>query len=483
MKIKKQTGKLPPSIKKEWEISKCLSINCDNETYLLQGITKKESNILKIFHRSSFSKKKYKKISPLTDCHLLLPKRHCYASGTHYLFYPKLTALKDILFQNGISLYELLSLGTDLTYAVECLLEYHVYEADISPNNVYLGTEGNFCLGDINLSCNYTKGTPGYIAPEFLNAKSCMPSRDSFDKAMQFSICRLIDSIYQLGDESTHGNDISHLLGKGMHTMPQCRFSSLRELREAFQKQQKFLQEDGHYQFFQIHEQNHILFRTKTLPIIPKQKPLLYPFLWSCLILSGCFFLITLYRSLHSDSLSPEQRGIYLAQVSDTGDASALPQTVQTFLPAATEKTTELNMQKKGFASLSPILSQTQHPEEIFILYAGENRITDISSIPRFSKVKELYFNNNCIQELSGISSLENLEILVLSYNRLTSLPDLSKLPSLKILDISSNPDFKDIKSLKKLTSLSTLNITGTDISHKQYRKLCKKLNTCKIIY
>lgn len=512
MKVKKGNNKkLPRIITKQWKISKCLSIKSNSETYLLQETAKKENNILKTFHRRNFSKKKYKKVSCMADRYLLLPTKHYYVSGTHYLFYPERTTLKEILFQHGISLHELLSLGIDLTYAIEYLSEHHMFEADVSPNNIYLAEEGNFCLGDINLSSKPTRGTPGYIAPELFNEKFSISSKNRFDKAMQFSICKIIDSILQEGRKSPHENEISLLLDKGMQTMPQCRFSSILELREALQKQRELLQNDNCYELFQIHEQNHILFRTETLPADSKQTSLLYLLLWGGLVLSGCLFLTTLYRNLHSGVLSPEQKGIYLARISDTKkpfctDApsnspsepaaifptdiccpstkpSILSQTAQTNLPVHKNKTTELDIQKKGYVSLSPVLSLARYPEEIQILYGGDNRITDISSITRFPNIREIYFNNNCIRELSGISSMEHLEILVLSYNQLTFLPDISKLPSLKILDISSNPNYKDINSLKKLNRLSTLNITGTGISRKQYRMLCKKLKGCRIIY
>ena len=104
-------------------------------------------------------------------------------------------------------------------------------------------------------------------------------------------------------------------------------------------------------------------------------------------------------------------------------------------------------------------------------------------SVHRFSHLKELYLNNNCIYQLTEITSVSELEILVLSYNQLTELPDLSGLSSLNYLDISGNPHFKTVDCLVNLSTLDTLNISGTAISKKDYQLLCRKLPNCQIIY
>ena len=500
-----KTIQLPGEIAEQWNISHCLSIKNKSEVYLLESTVHKEAGILKVYYKNSFSKNKYKKLSLLSDKNLILPEKHYCISGVHYVLYSKFPTLKDILSHNGISLWELLSLGIDLSDAAITLHRHHIYEADISPNNIYQNKEGNFCLGDINIQTIYHKGTPGYIPPELSSTKQKPPSKEIFDKAMQYSICKLLDSIYQL-NETIKTESISHLLEKGMKEKPDSRFRSLNALREELREQQKELETDHCYQVFQIKETNHILFRVRTVTSPSKDKILLYPVLWCILVLAGCFFLVVLYRYLHPDN-HLSQNGIYLSQVAESTftdfmkespspastktapTATSTTTAVNTFTAVPETETTnskqetELDYQNKGLTSLSEIVSQTVYPEKAVCLYAGKNRLTDTSSVHRFSEIRELYLDSNQIQNLSHISALKNLEILVLSYNQITDIPDLSGLVSLKHLDISSNPDFKDITSLKKLTNLTTLNITGTGISKKQYLTLCRELTKCKIIY
>lgn len=470
-----KTIQLPRELKKQWKISCCLSIKNNSGVYLLEGTCNNGKGILKIYQRNSFSKKKYRKVSLLKGEYLVLPEKHYCISGVHYVFYSKFTTLKDILCQNGISLWELLSLGIDLTHAATILYKNHIYEADISPNNIYKNKEGNFCLGDINIQKAYHAGTPGYIPPELTDTKKMISSGDVFDKAMQYSICKLLNSIYQLS-ESAKTEDITRLLDRGIQIQPDRRFHSLYSLREELEKQQKQLETDHHYQLLQVGEADHGLFREKTIISSCKENFLLYPVLWSLFVFTGCVFLVVLYQNLHSENRT-SQKAIYLSQVVANSPTPSIKETV------TVKKTVELDIRKKGITSFSSILSMTDHPENVVCLYAGENRLTDTSSIYRFSELQELYLDSNHIQQLSRITELKKLKILVLSYNRLTSLPDISELTSLEHLDLSSNPNFEDIRSLKRLTNLTTLNISETAISKKQYKMLCRRLAGCKIIY
>lgn len=482
-----QIIKLPKALRKQWTITYCLSMKKNSETYLLKGLNdNKETCILKTYHHNCFSKKKYKKVSHFSDTYLLLPQKHYYEYGIHFILYPKFISLKDILTQNGLSICELLSLGIDLTFAIETLLKHHFFEADISPNNIYQNEKGFFCLGDINLNTGYTIGTPGYLAPEYSSTKIVFSIQ--FEKAMQYSICKLLDSIYQL-DSSIQTDSVTDLLDRGMQSHPDFRFSSLEKMRKELENQRNILESHNQYPLFSIKESNHALFHIKTLPNISKKNLFLFPFLWAALILAGCIFLVTLYHYLHPDDITSSQKGIYQSKISDSNIQSDTSNAISnTPIPSQisqddSEIVRELNIQKMGLSSFSSVPSYADYPDKITCLYAGENRFKDTSSLHRFSNIKELYLNNNYIQKLSDISTIKNLEILVLSYNQLTYLPDLSEIKSLNHLDISSNPDFKDVDSLKNLNKLTTLNIAGTGITKKQYQLLCKKLSHCHIIY
>jgi Leucine-rich repeat (LRR) protein len=87
------------------------------------------------------------------------------------------------------------------------------------------------------------------------------------------------------------------------------------------------------------------------------------------------------------------------------------------------------------------------------------------------------------MRDIGEIKDCTQVEILVLSYNYIEDVTSLETLSSLSHLDLSSNKTLKDISPLGNITSLRTLNISGTKVSEKQYRWLCKKLPQCQIIY
>ena len=482
MNIRKEPlQKLPGEIAKQWHIVKCLSIKEKSQTYLLKDTQQETYCIEKTFSRTIFSKRKFKKLSHFSDSFLLLPSSLYYESGVYFLMYPYFTTLKEILYQKGISLYELLSLGIDLTEAVLELIKQDFLEADISPNNIYQKEDGNFCLGDISVQNFYQTGTPGFIAPELTKKPE---STVSFDHSMQYSICRLLNSVYQL-NPTVQKENITRLFHRGMEQESSLRFASLEDLKKNLLEQREQLEAEEQYQRIQIKEPNHFLFRVKTLPLQTGKKLNIFPILWCFLMITGCFFLVTLYRQLHPSPIFPQQKP-FMSQISYNTSPAA------TFITESPEnntahdikvRSTELDVQNNGLTSFSLILNKTKTPDTVSCVYAGENRLTDTVSVHRFSHLKELYLNNNCIYQLTEITSVSELEILVLSYNQLTELPDLSGLSRLNYLDISGNPHFKTVDCLVNLSTLDTLNISGTAISKKDYQLLCRKLPNCQIIY
>lgn len=502
MNTSHQEFSLPKEIKKEWEISLCLFVKENSEIYLLRGKSREDTGILKVIPQNHFSIKKFKKQQGIKDETLLLPQKQIYHSGFHYILYQKLTSLKEILCQDGLTLEELLTLGIDLTRAGESLLNSHFYDSDISPNNIYQREDGHFCLGDLSLGRKETEGTPGYMAPEHSSKKFPFKTKKSssisFDRELQYSICQLLDTIFQLDTTTQNINQkkaILELIHQGKQNLPDSRFSSLRELRKALEKQSQSIKADNPFFLFQVSEVSHPMFQVKTLPMEKKSSSLFF-FFWGALILAGCVFLTVVYRQTHSSpppSLPDKRAWTNTAESTTEGTISFSSPDHASSTPSTTpqtraeekeqEKWQEMDIQKKGFTSLESILNQEENPEKISCLYAGDNQLTDISSIDQFPNLRELYLNQNKIQMLPEINTLKHLEILVLSYNQLKKLPDLSKLSSLTYLDLSSNPDFHDIHSLMDLTQLTTLNIAGTSISKEQYQTLTRQLTECNIIY
>lgn len=380
------------------------------------------------------------------------------------------------------------------------------------------------------------QGTPPYSAPELTKEKGRLPGgkniAKAFDHAMQYSICSLLDSLCRLQQEF-YFEDMRKVLQIGMHENPEQRYTSLAELRKVLSYLSDKYPEQP-YQLLVLHDQKHSLFHVKTIPLKNTISLIPNAIVWCSLMLAG----ILLICSLHS-YLKPSHNagsGIAASKISDSGNigitnptdknrsnftstkipdsasteipvstSSEMPVSISSKAPASTDTVSitqipftpitaapatvknseppELDIQKKGLYSLSTVTRTVQDPSELVCLYAGGNHFTDLQTISDFSKLRELYADNNQLQDITELSDCNDLKILVLSYNNIQDISALTRLPKLYHLDVSSNRHFADIRSLQKMTNLCTLNISGTDVSPKQYRQLHKKLPDCQIIY
>lgn len=478
---------LPTEISAIWNLTKIISFTKDITICMVQNTDTKLDYILKIYESHIFSKRKLETLSNITDSHFLLPKEHFHIHRKEYVLYPVKESLKEILYDTGLSFHDLLCLGTHMIDAVLILCDAGIYEADISPCNIYRNSKGIFCLGDINLEKCTILGTHPYVAPEYTRQ---LTDKRAFEAAMQYSICSLLYSICKLQKDFLF-DEMQDILSKGMSKNPADRFSSLSELKRAFaglashdkvQKQSILI----------LQRKNHPLFYTKTMPI-PKSGYSFAHYLISILLmLSIILFIFSLhrYRTIY---MTAAKSNDYIA-VLDTSIPSTEP-VVVTNSAIASEKNhitdntaiTEIDLQDQKNNSFSDAIDNAiknlSDPSDITCIYAGNNYFKDLDNISFFSNLQELYLNHNRLTDLSSLSGCNELKTLVLSYNDIRDLSPLSSLTALKHLDISSNKNIKDISVLYLFTQLDTLNISNTNVSQKEYRQLLKKLPACQIIY
>lgn len=492
----------------EFYFINCLSSTENSYTYSVQKKENHTCSILKIFTHHSFSKKKYNAVSRFSDRYFIIPKLYKHTSDADYIIFKPHTTLKEILYIDGLSLHELLDLGIDLTNIGIELKKSHFFEIDISPNNIYRKDNGTFCLGDLNIQKSFAIGTSPYIPPEYKRSSFFRNiSSSDFDKFMQFSICMLLKNISMLNSPPKESS-LENLLSIGLQEEPKQRFSSLKELQEELMKQKK-QESPNNLPVFQINTEKHPLFETKTQILPYKNHSVLFIGLWIGMILSGCLFLTNLYQKLHqpksifavTETVTPfgeshATKGTTITTTPSpaiTSGTTASPSTSTisgtTSAPYATSAsriaseppaTKELDVQKSGLTSLP---SQTDDDNSISCIYAGENQIKEISADFHFPYIKELYLNDNNLQNISGLYQARKLEVLCISYNNIKSISSLTELKKLSFLDISSNPEFTDMDSLLKMKQLTTLNLSNTNITKKQYLLLCRKLPDCHIIY
>ena len=98
--------------------------------------------------------------------------------------------------------------------------------------------------------------------------------------------------------------------------------------------------------------------------------------------------------------------------------------------------------------------------------------VTDFSKVKYLTNVKEIYFENlNKDADISAISNLTNLENITFENLKLKTYPNsLSNLTKLKEI-IMRNTNFKNVSSLKNLTNLEKLTITGQGLSYPHNEK------------
>ena len=371
--------------------------------------------------------------------------------------------------------------------AISILCDTGIYEADISPCNIYRNSRGIFCLGDINLEKCTILGTHPYVAPEYTRP---LTDEHAFKAAMQYSICSLLYSICKLQKDFLF-DEMQDILSRGMAKNPSDRFASLTELKRALaslsshEKTQKLSN-------LLLHRENHPLFYTKTMPVPKNGHSFIQYFVSIFLMLSIIFFIISLQR-YHAVYMTAAKSNEYIA-VLDTSNPSANPVTVTTGATISKETATlenttftEIDLQHQNNNSFSDTIENAikklSSPSDITCIYAGNNYFKNLDGISSFNNLQELYLNDNKLTDLSAVSDCNKLKTLVLSYNKIRDLSSLSSLTALEYLDISSNKNIKDISVLYQLTRLKTLNISNTNVSQKEYRQLIKKLPACQIIY
>jgi Leucine-rich repeat (LRR) protein len=92
-------------------------------------------------------------------------------------------------------------------------------------------------------------------------------------------------------------------------------------------------------------------------------------------------------------------------------------------------------------------------------------KLTDLSGLEHFTKLKELNLAGNNLKNLNGISHLKQLELLNLTANKITTLRGIRHLKHLKYLFLRDNnlKNLSEIQHLKKLLVFDCMNNNRLD--------------------
>ena len=121
--------------------------------------------------------------------------------------------------------------------------------------------------------------------------------------------------------------------------------------------------------------------------------------------------------------------------------------------------------------------------EKVTRLSLIAKQLTDVKSLEKLTKLKELNLNNNQLTKVpKELEKLTKLTGLGLKDNKLTDVNGLEKLTQVKSLNLSNNQLNELPKGLEKLDQLTRLYLRGNpDLTKAQIAQLQKALPKCKI--
>ena len=117
----------------------------------------------------------------------------------------------------------------------------------------------------------------------------------------------------------------------------------------------------------------------------------------------------------------------------------------------ATDKVTSLN----DISNLTSLKSLT----------IDGSRISDLSPLSGLSKLNGLYIGVADGADVSKLSNMSDLQYVSLEYGKVVNLSSLNNISGLKTLDVKAADDVTSLRPISKLTNLSKLHISGSNIS------------------
>lgn len=512
---KNETFLFPKELSNTWHVTDIIYFSKDHTICRVQNINTRLDYIMKVYSSRCFSKRKFEAVSDLTDRYFITPKTRLSIRHTEYIFFPAVETLKDILYHSGMSFHDILCLGINLIEAVQLLSRNGIYEADISPNNIYRNAKGNFCLGDLPLEKSPIFGTPPFIAPECMDkqtpplfsvfsrdhnasssgtltsafASGSYPSgtpvsrsssttsssadaftpgslstrsrkqdtrRKQFETAMQYSICSLLLALCKL-QKDFYFEEMQNILTRGTSDSPSDRYTSLDELKHVFATLSSH-EIPSNESLLLLHRKNHPLFHTKTLPV-PKSGHSITNYAVGILLMASIIcFIVVLHRYNHMYAASAPTNHISAAQRFTSVPSSSTAVTADR--SSSEMRATASDNSSEQTAALNDS-SSAQTSVEVDIqkhnLYSFS---TAVKNIDNAADVTCLYAGNNHFSTLDNITELPHLQELYVNENRITDITGINACPSLTTAVLSCN-DIRDISTLSDLTSLEYLDLSG----------------------
>ena len=121
---------------------------------------------------------------------------------------------------------------------------------------------------------------------------------------------------------------------------------------------------------------------------------------------------------------------------------------------------TELEISGGGIASVSGL----EHCENLVILRATDNALTDLSPLANLQNLEALDLVVNQISDVGPLATLTKLTQLHLGQNVISDISSLSSLTALTVLRVHAN-NIVDIGAVQPMTQLEWLSLTGNAVT------------------
>ena len=143
------------------------------------------------------------------------------------------------------------------------------------------------------------------------------------------------------------------------------------------------------------------------------------------------------------------------------------------------KRVTTIGFYKAKITNLSTV-SRLVKVRELFL---HNNQIEDLSPLGMCKDLEKLTLSNNRIKDLSPLSTLVKLNTLSLNVNMITDLTPLAHLTNLQVLQLSNNQfnDLTPLSGLSRLQSLSAEDVKG--LPQEEFDKITEALPSCKVYY
>lgn len=500
-KSKNQAISLPESLSKKWDINQWLRVT---EKHSIFSANNRESNslrILMLIPNKFYDKKLWKTLLHLPDDKLLVPERIYPIEQMHVLIFPYHTSLKELVRTKGISFSQIIQLIRDLCDSLLCLHNSNLLHGDISADNLYLTDRNQFILGDFSESCFLDRVSSQPKTQLIPHMKSQDHKHTLSKQADLTSLGKLFYLLCNHGNSLTEADSgisltdlpifqtapdlletLLPILSKMIARNTEEQYHDLLSIQEDLKSLPIHRLEQVNYQLF-LPEETHLFHQTVTLrepePNFDFRKflfsiPFVLLFTVSvCLLLYWLLWTPLKIPVTHQEQAKTTPNHVFVS----TGAAASIT------AKSSVSKQNTLDIASQCLTTLSSPLEKNLVYNEIYVLLAENNKITDLSDLTKLPNLREIYLSNNQISDLQTLASLPYLEIAVLSDNHCSSLSGLEKLDHLNFLDLSGNPKLENVSNLLNLTSLKILILSDTSVSVDSIELLQKSLPDCNVIY